>query len=345
MGSLAAAASQGECNLCFLDVASNAEHALQLLAEAAALMPVVAVSTRKDADVILRCLHRGAAEFLVEPTPEQMRPAFERLGRQHSPTTPPKPSTVYCVIPGKPGCGASTLALHLALELKRTGASRVLLVDTDIRAGTIAFLLKLKSDFHLGDAVRDRQRMDTDLWTRLAVPYRAIDILPAPENPGTVVELDGAVVTELLAFWRRHYDAIVLDTAGAQPAAVELARLSDQILLVANNELMALHATRRTVEYLEQNAIERRRLRLVVNRYSPATGLKRDEVQAALKLDSYTLLANEYEIVQQAVLEGRPVAAGTRFDRGVRTLVARLTGNEIPADKKPGWLGLLPRRS
>jgi pilus assembly protein CpaE len=345
MGSLAAAASQGECNLCFLDVASNPEHALQLLAEAAALMPVVAVSTRKDADVILRCLHRGAAEFLVEPTPEQMRPAFERLGRQHSPTTPPKPSTVYCVIPGKPGCGASTLALHLALELKRTGASRVLLVDTDIRAGTIAFLLKLKSDFHLGDAVRDRQRMDTDLWTRLAVPYRGIDILPAPENPGTVVELDGAVVTELLAFWRRHYDAIVLDTAGAQPAAVELARLSDQILLVANNELMALHATRRTVEYLEQNAIERRRLRLVVNRYSPATGLKRDEVQAALKLDSYTLLANEYEIVQQAVLEGRPVAAGTRFDRGVRTLVARLTGNEIPADKKPGWLGLLPRRS
>jgi Flp pilus assembly CpaE family ATPase len=67
-------------------------------------------------------------------------------------------------------------------------------------------------------------------------------------------------------------------------------------------------------------------------------------VQAALKLDSYALLANEYEIVQQAVLEGRPVAEGTRFDRGVRALVGRLTGKEVPADKKPGWLGLLPRR-
>jgi pilus assembly protein CpaE len=344
MGWLAGAASKGESNLCFLDVATNAEQAMLLVGEAAALMPVVAVSTRKDADVILRCLHRGAGEFLAEPTAEQLRPALERLGRQHAPVAPPKPSTVYCVVPGKPGCGASTLALHMALELKRTGASRVLLVDTDIRAGTVAFLLKLKADFHLGDAVRDRQRMDDDLWTRLVVPYRGIDILPAPENPGAMMELDGPTASELVAFWRGHYEAIVLDTAGAQPAAVELAKLSDQILLIANNELMALHATRRTVEYLEQNAIERRRLRLVVNRYSPATGLKRDEVQAALKLDSYALLANEYEIVQQAVLEGRPVAEGTRFDRGVRALVGRLTGKEVPADKKPGWLGLLPRR-
>ena len=345
MGWLAGAASQGESNVCFLDVATNAEQAMLLVAEAAALMPVVAVSTRKDADVILRCLHRGAGEFLAEPTAEQLRSALERLGRQHAPVAPPKPSTVYCVVPGKPGCGASTLALHMALELKRTGASRVLLVDTDVRAGTVAFLLKLKADFHLGDAVRDLQRMDADLWARLVVPYRGIDILPAPENPGAMMELDGPTASELVAFWRGHYEAIVLDTAGAQPAAVELSKLSDQILLVANNELMALHATRRTVEYLEQNAIERRRLRLVVNRYSPATGLKRDEVQTALKLDSYALLANEYEIVQQAVLEGRPVAEGTRYDRGVRALVGRLTGKEVPADKKPGWLGLLPRRS
>jgi len=57
------------------------------------------------------------------------------------------------------------------------------------------------------------------------------------------------------------------------------------------------------------------------------------------------LLANEYEIVQQAVLEGKPVGPGTRFDRGLRALAARLTGKEAPEDKKPAWLGLLPRRS
>ena len=345
MGSLPGVAAQGECNICFLDVASNVEHALLLIGEASAGMPVVALNTRKDADLILRCLHRGAREFLAAPTAEQLQSALDRLGRLRTPAAQPSPSTVYAVFPGKPGCGASTLAAHMAIELKRAGTSRVLLVDTDVLGGAIAFLLKLKPDFHLGDAVRDRQRMDDDLWNRLTVPYHGVDVLLAPENPATALEIDHAAASGLLTFWRSHYEAIVLDTAGAQPGMVEFARLADQILLVTTNELVTLHATRRSVEYLEQNAIERRRLRLVVNRYSPATGLKREEVQTALKLEPYVLLANEYEIVQQAVLEGRPVAAGTRFDRGLRALVARLTGKEAAADKKPAWLGLLPRRS
>jgi pilus assembly protein CpaE len=345
MGSLAALAVQGGCNVCFLDVASNVEHAMLLIAEAAPIMPVVAMSARKDADLILRCLHRGAGEFVAEPTAQQFRLALDRLGRARGPVAPPTPSTVYCVVPGKPGCGASTLAMHLAIELKRSGASRVLLVDSDVLGGTLAFLLKVKADFHLGDAVRDRQRMDSDLWSRLTVHCHGVDVLLAPDSPAAGVDIDRGVAADLVHFWQSQYEAIVLDTAGAQPGAVEFIRLADQILLVATNELVALHATRRTVDYLEKNAIDRRRLRLVVNRYSPATGLKREEVQSALKLEPYVLLANEYEIVQQAVLEGKPVEPGTRFDRGLRALAARLTGKKAPAVKKPAWLGLLPRRS
>jgi pilus assembly protein CpaE len=345
LGSLAGLAGQGGCNVCFLDVASNVEHAMLLIAEAALAMPVVALSPRKDADLILRCLHRGAGEFVADPTAQQLRLALDRLGRSRGSVAAPKPSTVYCTVPGKPGCGASTLAVHLAIELKRAGASRVLLVDTDVLGGTIAFLLKAKADFHLGDAVRDRQRMDADLWARLTVSCHGVDVLMAPDNPAASVAIDRAAAADLMHFWQAQYEAIVVDTAGAQPGAVEFIRLADQILLVATNELVALHATRRSVEYLEKNAIDRRRLRLVVNRYSPATGLKREEVQSALKLEPYALLANEYEVVQQAVLEGKPVGPGTRFERGLRALTARLTGNEAPAIKKPAWLGLLPRRS
>ena len=344
MGSLAGVAAQGGCNILFLDVASNVEHAILLIGEAAASIPVVALSSRKDADLILRCLHRGAGEFLAEPNAQQMRLALDRLGRSRGPVAAPKPSTVYTVVPGKPGCGASTLAAHLAIELKRSGASRVLLVDADVLGGAIAFLLKVKTDFHLGDAVRDRHRMDADLWARLTVLCHGVDVLLAPESPAAGVEIDRGVASDLVHFWQSQYEAVVIDTAGAQPSAVDFIRLSDQILLVTTNELVALHATRRTVDYLEKNAIDRRRLRLVVNRYSPATGLKREEVQSALKLEPYVLLANEYEIVQQAVLEGKPVGPGTRFDRGLRALAARLTGKEAPVDKKPAWLGLLPRR-
>src|ERR1019366_5960634 len=295
IGALAIALAERQANLCLIDVTAHAEFALLLIGEAAAAVPVVALNARNDADLILRCLRRGACEFLASPDAGPLASVLDRLRLLSAPAEPPQPCEVYCVMPGKPGCGASTLAVHLAVELHHAGAARVLLVDTDVQGGAIAFLLKLTPDFHLGDALRDRERMDHDLWGRLAVSTNGIDVLLAPENPSAPVEIDRAAAHQLMSFWRSHYEAIVIDTAGAQPAAIAFAQLSDQILLVSTNELVALHATRRSIERLGHHSIERRRLLLVMNRYTPSTGLKRDEVETALKLAPYALLANEYD--------------------------------------------------
>jgi pilus assembly protein CpaE len=343
-GAMARAVAQSGSNICFLDVASDPEQALPLIAEAAPVVPVVALNPRNDADLILRCLRRGACEFLTDPSADQVRAVLERLGRLAAPVERRKPSVVYCVVPGKAGAGASTLAMHLAIALKRMGASSVLLVDTDVFAGAVAFLLKLKPDFHLGDAVRDRKRMDADLWSRLAAPCQGIDVLAAPENPAAGVEMSRAIAADLMEFWRTHYEAVVMDTAGAQ-SALEFARLSDEVLLVATNELVVLHATRRSIEYFQQNSIDRRRLRLIVNRYTPATGLKSGEVETALKLEPYALLANDYESLQAAVLEGKPCEAGSRIGRSIQALASKLSGKEAPGRKRAGLLGLLPVRA
>jgi pilus assembly protein CpaE len=345
IGGLASVLAERQANLCLIDVAAHSEFALLLIGEAAAAVPVVALNTHNDADLILRCLRRGACEFLASPDAAPLASVLDRLRLLSAPAATPKPCEAYCVIPGKQGCGASTLAVHLAIELHRAGAARVLLVDADVQGGAIAFLLKLKPAFHLGDAVRDRERMDQDLWGRLAISNNGIDVLLAPVNPASPVEIDRAAAQQLMAFWRGTYDAIVIDTAGAQAAAIEFAQLSDHILLVSTNDLVALHSTRRSIERMEHHAIERRRLLLVMNRYTPSIGLKRDEVETALKLAPCALLANEYDLVQQAVLEGRPLAAASRFARGVHGLVDRLAGGEQPAKKRASLFGLLPRRS
>ncbi|MBV8730159.1 MAG: P-loop NTPase, partial [Acidobacteriia bacterium] len=147
-GTVAGLAAHEQADLCFLDVRSNEEEALALISETAPVMPVVALHPETDADLILRCLRRGACEFLSDGGAEQLRGLLERLNRLRSPAQPEKPAAVYCVTPGKAGCGASTVAVHLAVELKRTGVARVLLVDADYLTSSVGFLLKLKSDFH-----------------------------------------------------------------------------------------------------------------------------------------------------------------------------------------------------
>lgn len=342
-GTIAAQVAQQECTICFLDVASQQEQALQLIAEAAPVVPVVALNPHNDADLILRCLRRGACEFLSDASPEQLTGVLQRLGLLRTPMEQTKPATVYCVVPGKGGCGASTLATHLAIEMKRIAGSRVLLVDADCLMASVSFLLKLKSLFHLGDAVRDCLRLDGDLWGRLVTKCHGIDVLTAPESPGTRVNIDRPAAVELICFWREHYDAVIIDVSGAFGPGCDLASLSDEILLVTTNELAALHGTKRSIENLEQSGVAKGRLKLLVTRYTPSTGLKRDDVETALKMSPYALLGNDYAAVQDAILEGKPAAPGSQFGRSINALAEHLLGKEKSGKKRP-LFGLLPAR-
>ena len=333
-GAIAGLVAQHGYNICFLDVASNQDEAMALLSEAVPVVPVVAMNPVNDADLILRCLRRGACEFVSEATAEQVSGVLARLARLRAPAEPLKPATVYGVLPGKAGCGASTLAAHLALEMKRAGGGAVLLVDVDSVAGSIAFLLKLKSAFHLGDAVRDCLRLDSDLWGRLVVPCHGIDVLTAPENPAAPVGIDRPAAMELICYWRDHYERIVLDLPAVGAAGSDLIPLCDELLLVTTNELAALHATRRAIEWLDQNGVGSGKIKLLVTRYTPATGLKREDVQRALQLPPYALLSNDYDSVQKGVLEGRPVPPGSHYGRSIQEVGAHLLGLEKGPKKR-----------
>ncbi len=341
-GQIAALGARHETNVCFLDVASDQERALLLITEISAVMPVVALSPQKDADLILRCLRRGACEFLPAPAADTVRGLFERLSRTHGPQPSANPAIAYCVMPGKPGCGSTTVAVHLALQMRSAG--RVLLVDTDTMAGTIAFMLKLKAEFHLDDVIRDWKRMDEDLWARLTAPFSGIDVLLAPDVPTARLEIGRALAGELVRFWKERYSTVVLDVPDLR-MAIESGFLlhADQIILVTTNELAALHATRRAVEFLDLTIADRNRLRLVVNRYSPATGLKRDDVKAALQIEPFAVLSNDYDSVQEALLDGKPVAAGSRFRSSILALAQQLQGKPPATKKSAGWRELLHR--
>jgi pilus assembly protein CpaE len=326
------AAVRKSCNIAFLDVTTNEDRALPLITELAGAMPVVALHARNDADLILRCLRRGASEFLSDAAPEPVRAVLDRLSRARTPEPPGRAGVVYCVVPGKPGCGATTIAAHVALHM-RSGDSKVLLVDTDPLAASIGFMLKLKAEFHLGDVLRDWKRMDEDLWGRLTVPFAGIDVLLAPETPTVRFEIGRPLAGELLAWWKARYDTIVLDAPDLRAAAeTGLAALADVVLLVTTNELAALHATRRAVEFLAHTQADRARLRLIVNRYTPATGLKRDDVKTALQMEPFAVLSNDYSLLQDALLDGKPVSSKSPFRAGTQALCAQLQGR--PAERK-----------
>ncbi|MCU0246008.1 MAG: hypothetical protein MUC42_05520, partial [Bryobacter sp.] len=117
-------------NLCFVDVSSDRDRAVNLIAEMLARDPkllIVAVLSGNDPDLILRCLRQGAAEFLIDPfTEDQIAQVLERIGRKFVVTRGDSGAAkIFCVMPSKGACGASTIASNLAFQWKRLGSKKI----------------------------------------------------------------------------------------------------------------------------------------------------------------------------------------------------------------------------
>jgi pilus assembly protein CpaE len=332
-------------NLCFMDVATDLERALSLVPELLRQdpkLPIIAVLASNDPQVVLRCLRQGATDFLLQPfTEDQVGTALRKIARTTVTNRNGKsPGKVYAVMPAKGGCGATTVACNLAYQWKRLGAKQVLLADLDPLAGTLSFVLKLKSNYSFMDTLQRSSEIDADLWRTMVSSRQGVDVLLAPE-----VMIEGAHELAdsgpIVEYARSMYDIVLLDTNGVYGEwNLSQAHRCDEILLVATNELTSLQAVQRSLGYLDANGVGRWKVRLVVNRYDRHMGLSRDVISTALHMDIDYLLPNDYESIQKSLMEGRPIPPSSSFGKALMGLSDRLAGREESAKKGSSISGL-----
>mgnify|MGYP003348540912 CR=1 FL=1 len=116
--------------------------------------------------------------------------------------------------------------------------------------------------------------------------------------------------------------------------AISAARASDDVFLVTTNELPALQAAQRVMNYYENHSIPRQRVHLLINRFNREVGLTKEMIETALQTDIYQLIASDYESVQRALLEGKPIQASTAIGKQIVTIAERLIGVDHEKKKK-----------
>jgi Flp pilus assembly CpaE family ATPase len=120
---------------------------------------------------------------------------------------------------------------------------------------------------------------------------------------------------------------------------------------VTTNELTSLQAVQRALTYLEANNVPHHKVRLIVNRYDRHMGLSKDVIGTALHTEIYHLIPADYEAIQKALMEGKPMGPSTNFGKAVSVLVDRLTGGADHSKKSnssssiSGLLSLFSRTS
>jgi Flp pilus assembly CpaE family ATPase len=84
------------------------------------------------------------------------------------------------------------------------------------------------------------------------------------------------------------------------------------------------------------------KLRLVVNRYNPDVGLNQEAIETALHWEVFHLIPSDYESVQRALVEGKPILPGSIFGKNIAILAERLAGKRQhePKKKASTWSSL-----
>jgi pilus assembly protein CpaE len=307
------------------------EQAIEIVqALEAEAMPVQILGFHKtmDSRILHESMRAGVREFLSEPferasVMDSLAHVKAALARQ--PAEYPATNQIFTFLPSKAGVGTSTIALNVSAALARLPDTRVLLADFDLNSGMQRFMLKLTNEFSVADALEHASEMDENLWPSLVTGVEGMDVLHAGRvNPN--LQIEPAQIRSLVAFARRHYQALCFDLSGnLQKYSVELMQESKRILLVCTPEIPSLHLAREKLAFLKQLDLDHR-VSVVLTRAHKKGLFTQAQVEDLVGVPVIRVIPNDYQGINRSLDSGVPLsktsALGKAFTAFAEVLMA-----------------------
>lgn len=290
---------------------NNAEQSIRFIQRINSDSPATAViSAAQDAspDLILQSLRAGAREFLRLPvTQEELKTIIDRVAdfSAGQVEAPRKKGRMVSVFSSKGGCGTSFIATNLAVA---TGAKTVL-VDLNLQAGDLPLFLGVDPKYSFADMAENRERLDDTLITSFVTPFSSkVSLLAAPREADSADEIEPEHVFEVLQRLREAYDYVVLDPQHTFDS-ITLAALdqSDEIVLVLTLDIPAIRSTQRALEIFDRLGYPRKKIRIVVNRWSKQIDLDLRQVEKFLGEPVIAFIPSDYQTAVTSINLGQPL--------------------------------------
>ena len=312
-------------------------------------VPVFVLTGSDDQALAVSALEHGAQEYLVkgqfqvENLGRNLRygmARYKHLSEQKETEKEAPLATIIGVVGAKGGCGTSTIAVHLALELRRQTAQKVLLADLDLNGGIVGFVMKVAHPHSLTDFLLNLRRLDATLYQSLVWKHPSgVDVIQSPGSRGLGSELQDEPVHQLLHFSRPLYSWIVLDMGRLNAVSINLIGAVGELLVVTTPDILGLYETRRIVEKL-RGVGRTKHIKLIMNRASKADV---QELQETVGMPVHTFCPDSPRELRDAYQAGTLLPAGSPIRTQLASIATELTGIESAKTPKRSFLGLLRR--
>ncbi|MGE5568194.1 MAG: AAA family ATPase [Rhodospirillales bacterium] len=316
---------------------TSLENELRRLKTASPETLVAVVDRFPDAELMLTAMRAGTDDFIASPIEKGVRSALDRVAahsaqRGESSRTPGK---VVGVVAAKGGCGATTVACHLASEFQRVTQHDILLADMDLESGLVAFVMQAKTQYGLMDALRNAYRLDPSLWQKMVWNARPrLDVMPCQAG---LLPSDSEMpqFREVFRMIRSMYGWVIADL-GRPLAPITLALLEDldELFLVATPSIMALYQAKQFVKETTALGYPRQRLHLILNRVPKRCEISTSDVESSLGLQVYAELPEHVEL-ETAYMAGKLLNPESELGKQFTDLALRAAG--VRVEKSRGW--------
>jgi pilus assembly protein CpaE len=269
---------------------------------------LISAAHNASPDLILQSLRAGAREFLRLPiSADELGTVIDRVSAFSAAQVeaPKKKGRMLAVFSSKGGCGTSFIATNLAA----LASARTVLVDLNLQAGDLPLFLGVDPKYSIADMVENRSRLDDSLITSFVTPYSSrLSLLAAPKQADSADEIEPEHIFEVLQRLRESYEYVVIDPQHTFDA-ITLAALdqSDEIMLVLSLDIPAIRSTQRALEIFDRLGYPRKKIRIIVNRWSKQIDLDLRQVEKFLGEQVIGFVPSDYQTTVSSINLGQPL--------------------------------------
>jgi pilus assembly protein CpaE len=159
----------------------------------------------------------GGADWVSASAPAQeiLDIIVQRPARPEAAVTAKTRPILVSFVPSAGGVGNSTLAIEVAIQMRRGNATanrRVCLVDLDFQTSHVCDYLDIEPRLHIEEISANPERLDNQLFEVFASHHDSgLDVFASPRSKFDTCGLDFAALDGLFGLISTRYDLIMID--------------------------------------------------------------------------------------------------------------------------------------
>ncbi|MGP8049706.1 MAG: CpaE family protein [Desulfobaccales bacterium] len=319
-------------------------------------MPQTAVllcSHTLEPEFLIRIMQVGIREFLPLPlAPDVLEAAIGRVWQtKRRQGSEDRPLGQVIVVTGhKGGAGTTMVAVNLAVAMAELSPEPLALVDLGRPFPDVANFLDLEPSYTILDLCHNLHELDQSFIQRAMQPFgdNLFVLHGCPdfrEQENIEIESLGKIFSVL----RHLYRYTIVDLSHwLDEFFLQVLVEADLVLMLTGLTVPDLRNLKRLWPMLLEGQRERRKIKLVINRFDRGSGLVLRDVEQVVKQEAFATLSSDYLLIMEALNRGAPIGIRGPRSKLWRELkaLAQKVKLEMPAELDQDAVGAVaePKR-